>query len=230
MNTQKKIPNGEFSPGYQLTHGLPEPRDLPTISINISDHPFLDSPPFVFHMNLPPQGASLGITIKQCQYHNLPYIVSSSHRSLYQQAVPHQFRHNIWIIAIDNKNHITVDQVKKNLISHQHPTEISDPIKMVVAKRISNPPPTLLQNHWATFNQIRIIPHHIYNPINDSITTVDNDNPPDEGSITETTKPPPTPPSVITPTLLQTQTAVSAPTAIPNTSSTSIDKFSPPKI
>ena len=144
-----------------MTHGIAPSHPVPDTSINIHDHPFLDSPPHIFQISLPPTGTTLGITIKECNYHKLPYIASSTHGSLFQQAVPHELRHNVWVLAIGNNNPITEQQVRKDFIAHQHPNRRSDPIQMVIAKRNSKPPPTLLQHQWAAFDQLRIVPHQI---------------------------------------------------------------------
>ena len=32
---------------------------------------------------------------------------------------------------------------------------------MVISKRNSKPPPTLLQHHWASIDQLRIVPHQV---------------------------------------------------------------------
>ena len=100
-----------MSSDSELTHGRGPPRNLPTISINIVDHPLLQSPPHVFPMSLPPLGTSIGITVNECKYYNMPYIVSSTYGSPFQKAVPSDLRHNIWILAIANNYHITIEQI-----------------------------------------------------------------------------------------------------------------------
>ena len=91
----------------------------------------------------------------------MPYIVSSIHGSIFHSAVPQEFRHNVWILAIGNNAPITAEQAKKDITSHQQPNAVSAPVNMVIAKRCSRPPPTTLQNDWAAFQQFRIVPHHI---------------------------------------------------------------------
>ena len=56
--------------------------------------------------------------------------------------------------------------MKKDIISHQHPDKISDTIQMIIVKRNSKPPPTLLQHQWAAFDQLRIVPHQVI-PVSD---------------------------------------------------------------
>ena len=70
-----KLPNGDFSPGYQLTHGIPKLNILLSTSINIIYHPFIEYPPYVFHIILLLKGRSLGLTLKEYTYNSFPYIV-----------------------------------------------------------------------------------------------------------------------------------------------------------
>ena len=163
------LPSGELSPGTKMTQKLAPPTPPPTTTLDLTDHPFLSSPPQIIQFPLPPRGTSLGLTLKECPYHNLPYIASSSHRSPFQQAVPVGFRHNVWILAIGNNSPITVQQVKDDITNLQHPDTISDPVTIIVAKRDSRAPPTLIQNDWALFDQFRVIPHHVVD--SDAITT-----------------------------------------------------------
>ena len=70
-------------------------------------------------------------------------------------------RHNIWILAIGNNNPITSAQAVIDLQALQLPDKESDPIKLVIAKRSSKATNTQIEQDWATFDQMRIVPHHI---------------------------------------------------------------------
>ena len=70
-------------------------------------------------------------------------------------------KHNIWILAIENNTPITAAQAIKDLQSLQHSDKQSDPIKMVIAKRSSKATKTQIEQDWATFDQMRIVPYHI---------------------------------------------------------------------
>jgi len=61
-------------------------------------------------------------------------------------------------MAMGNNNSITAEQV--NRIS-QHPIETLNPIIFVIAKRKPGTAPAHLQQDWSTFDQMRIILHHI---------------------------------------------------------------------
>ena len=60
-----KLPSGEFSPGYQLTQCIASSHHVPDTTININDHSFLDSTPYVFQISLPPRGMALGLTLEE---------------------------------------------------------------------------------------------------------------------------------------------------------------------
>ena len=188
---QTFLPNGQPSPGATL-QSIQHPSDAhpPFTTINSTDHPFHDSPPQIIHLSFPPKGTAIGITIEECEYHNMPYIRSSAYKSLFQKAVPDNMKHNIWILAIENNNPITAAQAVQDLQDLQHSDKQSDPIKMVLAKRSSKATKTQIEQDWATFDQMRIVPHHI----------IDSDTLPHQSiqviSITTSHVPPSLPPSL----------------------------------
>ena len=136
---------------------------------------------------------TLWTTLKKCTYHNLPYISTSSHGSIFQKAVPHDHRHNVWIIAIGNNHPITINQVKKDFQSYQHPNKYSSPIQMVIAKRDSRATPSKLQYYWTASDQFRIVPHNILDSSNIPDPPVNISHPSTSSS------PPVPPPSSVNP-------------------------------
>jgi hypothetical protein len=56
---------------------------------------------------LPPKGHTLGITIKYCDYYNMPYIYKVDTNYLFGQQLPKELQSNTWILAIDNSLPIT---------------------------------------------------------------------------------------------------------------------------
>lgn len=54
------------------------------------------------------------LTIKECGYHNAPYIQTSSYGSIFQKEVPQDYRHNIWILVVGNNDPMTEVQAKKD--------------------------------------------------------------------------------------------------------------------
>ena len=96
----------------------------------------------------------MGMTIKDCAYHNTPYIQASSHGSTFQKQIPQEYRHNVWILAIGNNNPMTEAQAKKYLRDYQLDDTTSSPIKFFIAKSRSTQTPTYIQQDWATFDQM----------------------------------------------------------------------------
>ena len=60
-----------------------------------------------------------------------------------------------------NTNPITALQDMTDIQNLQHKDKGSGPITFVLAKRSSHPTPTQRKQDWATFDQMRIVPHHI---------------------------------------------------------------------
>ena len=83
---QTVLPDGKSSPGARVQAGQSSSMTIPEMtSINITDHPFHDSPPIVITLSLPPKGRTIGTTIEECTYHNLPCIQSGAHKSLFKK-------------------------------------------------------------------------------------------------------------------------------------------------
>ena len=66
--------------------------------------------------------------------------------------------------------------MKKDISILKHPTQISEPVTIVICKRDSNPNPTYLRQDWVTFDQMRIVPHHIVNTDTIDLTTASCNN------------------------------------------------------
>ena len=86
--TTKIISDG-FSPGCQLIQGIALYHPVSDTTINITDNPYLNSILHVFQISLPHICTTLGLTMKECKYHSLPYIASSAHGSLF---LDHNYR------------------------------------------------------------------------------------------------------------------------------------------
>ena len=96
----------------------------------------------------------MGLTIKECGYHNAPYIQTSSYGSIFQKKVPQEYRHNVWILAIGHNNPMTEEQAKQDFRDLQLDNATSLPINIFIAKRRSTQNFTHIQQDWATFDQI----------------------------------------------------------------------------
>jgi hypothetical protein len=76
----------------------------PDYTIDISDHPYLDTPPFDIQLSIPPSSTPIGSTITTCSYNKLPFIAT------YQRGTPlskillqHGFHNSTcWILSINN--------------------------------------------------------------------------------------------------------------------------------
>eukprot|EP00957_Ditylum_brightwellii_P159676 12153819-Ditylum_brightwellii.AAC.1 len=65
-------------PGTLAIGGKPlKANDMPSVSINTTNHPFLDEPPKHFHIPISPKDRALGIEVGNCDYYLLPYIIKS---------------------------------------------------------------------------------------------------------------------------------------------------------
>lgn len=69
-------------------------------------------------------------------------------------------RHNIWSITIGNNTPITAKQSKEDIQVLQHDDKLSDPVTIVITKHVTKATPTRIEQDWATFDQMRIVPHH----------------------------------------------------------------------
>ncbi len=72
----KQTSTNTLSPGA-LALLNEDPGILPLeCTIDILDHPHLESAPFMFQLTIPPQGSTFGCVISNDTYHNRPYISS----------------------------------------------------------------------------------------------------------------------------------------------------------
>ena len=62
-----------WSPGSELMLGT-NIYTLPTLKIDLSDHPFIVDDTFEGTTNFPPRVTPIGITTQYCEYHNMSYI------------------------------------------------------------------------------------------------------------------------------------------------------------
>lgn len=116
-------PNGKPSPGCLLQSNKKILRNaLPTLSIDVSDHPIYDSSPQSYIIKLPSKttSSSFGIKIMFSEYYNMPYITQSIPHQLFWNQLPPHMRNNIWILSIGSNEPISKVQVIKDLKQHQH--------------------------------------------------------------------------------------------------------------
>ena len=104
-------------------------------------------------LDIPPKGKKLQIDIKQCSYHNLPYLVTSHPSSFWHKQLPPSLRHNVWILTVGNNDPISVNQVIQDI--EKNPiTGKDNNLQFVISKRESTPPKTSIERHWTAFEQM----------------------------------------------------------------------------
>ena len=158
-----KSPDGSTAPGCLLQQNKRLLRNtIPTISIDISNHPLFDSTPIELSINLPPKGHSLGIELLYCDYNNMSYIYKSLPNQPFWTQLPSTLRHNVWILSIDTKQPITKEQVISDFRSLQ--TSSTTNIKLILAKRTA-PTRTNYEKNRALFHKIRFVLMDDKNPI-----------------------------------------------------------------
>ena len=104
-------PDGTLSPGSIMSVGEPKPNNLKMVTLNLSGHPVLKNPIEIKSLDIPQKGKQLHIEVKQCSYHNMPYLYISDQKSFWYQQLPSSLRHNVWILTIGNNDPITASQV-----------------------------------------------------------------------------------------------------------------------
>ena len=93
------------------------------------------------------------IEIKLCEYHNIPYLVSSKQNSFWYQQLPSQLRHNVWISTVGNNNPITTSQLLSDILKNQLKSR-TNTIQFVFSKRDSISTKTSIDKNWASFEQM----------------------------------------------------------------------------
>ena len=162
-------PSGKLSPGSKLSQGFSnEDNPVELVTVEDTDHPLMKNPIEQINVEIPPQGTSIGLTIRRCKFHNLPYIIRSNPTSYYNKSVRKHLRHNVWVMAVENNDPITPEQVLQDLKDLQG--DKVKTIKMVVSKRdTSENIRTNIEERWASFNQLRMIKLKVID--SDSINT-----------------------------------------------------------
>ena len=57
-----------------LTYARKNISTLPTLKIDLSDHPFIKDNIFEVNVNFPPRGITIVIVTQNCEHHNISYI------------------------------------------------------------------------------------------------------------------------------------------------------------
>ena len=91
-----------WSPGSEVMLGIII-STLPTLTTELSDHPFIKYYIFEGNVNFPPRGTPICIVTQYCEHHNMSYISQSENNSPWNHACPAINRTNVWILIIGRK-------------------------------------------------------------------------------------------------------------------------------
>ena len=144
---------GHYHPGSIMSTGDTKPNHLKTVTLNLSEHPILKYPIEILKLDIPPKGTQLHFEIRQCEYHNMPYLFTSHQKSFWYQQVNSSLRHNVWILTVGNNDPITENQVYKDIEKNQLKCKTVH-LQFVVSKRDSVQTKTSIDRHWAAFEQM----------------------------------------------------------------------------
>ena len=147
------LPNGNLSPGSLMSGGEPKPKDTVLTDIKIADNPILPHPIEIKKIIFPAKGQEINVTIKQCEYHNLPYLSTSHPNSCFYKKLSPPLRHNAWILAIDNKEPITAKRAMENITNCQVSRQTKE-VTIVLSKRDTVDKKTTIYQNWTAFEQM----------------------------------------------------------------------------
>ena len=89
-------------PGSELILGTNN-SNLPTLKIDLSNHPFVKYYTFEVNVNFSPGGTPIGILMQYFEHHNMSYILLSTNNSPWNNAFPNRNVCNVWILIIGSK-------------------------------------------------------------------------------------------------------------------------------
>jgi hypothetical protein len=82
-------------PGALAIGGKPvATSNLPSLTINTSDHPYFNEPPKLCQVPLPQKGRAFGLEISECDYYLLPFINKSKAGFPFHKHIPSDYRNN----------------------------------------------------------------------------------------------------------------------------------------
>ena len=129
---------------------------LPTLKIDLSDHPFIKYDIFEGIVDFSPRGTPIGINTKYCEHHNMSYISQSENNFPWNHAFPTRNRTTFWILSIGRKEPTSSHQVL-GAISSQKLTRKCNMVHVITARRDKDIIRNNLQENICIFNQIRHI-------------------------------------------------------------------------
>jgi hypothetical protein len=126
------------------------------MSIDLGDRPHFYTEPFKIVVQLLPNWTPLDIKLSFDDAYHLPHLVSTDMDGILARSLPANFCRNIYILAIDIYDPVTIHEVFEAFKTNQVAHAISD-VDMWIVKR-NNRPLTDLEEQRAKFNQVRFAP------------------------------------------------------------------------
>ena len=149
----KRTQDGTLSIGENLQQGNKILRSsIPDEFIDVTDHVFIYSPAKFFVITIPPNNVNMGIQLAYCETNNLCYITHSLNNKPFAKQIPALFRHNVWILSLENKNSSSITTVQQVLKSLQ--TTMNKKITIILAKQ-KIPTITPLSSIRSMFHRIK---------------------------------------------------------------------------
>jgi hypothetical protein len=126
-------------------------------TVDICDHPHLETPLFTIQLALPPTHTPIGCEISTDTYHNLPYISRFiAGTPLASSLLLHgRYNSSFWILSVNSQEFLTAKAVVDYLQSLQQATSTTY-LPCILAHRIASSRTTLAGSR-VLFNQIRLI-------------------------------------------------------------------------
>ena len=90
---------------------------LPTLKIDLQDHPIIKYDIFEVNATFPPRGTKIGIVDQYCEHHNMSYISHSTNNRPWNHDFIAINRTNLWMIIIGRKQPKKPQQVMEGIPS-----------------------------------------------------------------------------------------------------------------
>jgi hypothetical protein len=124
--------------------------------IDLGDCAHFETEPFVIHLPLPPIGTALDMELAFDETYHLPYLVSIGQDTSLSHAFPAHFHQNVYILAVADQDHVTVEDVLITINSNQSANAVIS-IEIWIVKRNNNVH-TDLEEQRMMYDQVLFVP------------------------------------------------------------------------
>ena len=101
------------------------PLNLIPCELDLTSTPFCDTSIITYEIELPTSGNKIGFNLLDDEYFTIPCITDTIPNSPSGHQLPTQAKRNVWIISINEEDHITSQGTLDELNLHQTPRGIS---------------------------------------------------------------------------------------------------------